>query len=345
MLPETYVKGFHDEEQIQKMTYNDFGNTGLKVSTISFGTGVFCYAYNDIDLEECRQTLTRALKSGINYIDTAPYYGHGECEEILGQILQGIPRQAYYIATKVCRYNKEIKSQFDFTAEKAKESIDLSLKRLKLDYVDILQVHDIEFAPSLDIVLNETLPAIQEIVNSGKARFIGVTGYPVKQLADLVATSKIKLDVVLSYARLTLFDDSLSQYLPLFKKHKLAIINAAAHALGLLTNTGEKPWHVASKHIKDVCAQARKLCVQNDIELGKLALWHSLQQQGPDTTLIGIDSLKIVDYSLEVLHHGLNADEQRVYKQVLEIFATNLNEKHWENYEVNKYWELIRMLS
>ncbi|ENN71677.1 L-galactose dehydrogenase [Dendroctonus ponderosae] len=340
ILPETFVPGFHDEAQVRKMVYNDFGSTGLKVSKLSFGTGVFCYAYNDVSVENCRETLLKALKMGVNYIDTAPYYGHGESEEVLGKILEGIPRKAYYIATKVGRYEKDLKEQFNFSAEKTKQSIEASLQRLRLDYVDVLQVHDVEFAPSLDMVLNETLPTVQEIVKSGKARFMGVTGYPVRTLAECVQKSPVKLDMILSYARLTLFDETLKEFLPVFKKHHLAVVNAAVNGLGLLTNRGERSWHVATKQIKDVCATARQLCIQNDVELGKLAVWHSLQQEGPATTLVGMDSVEIVDYNLEVLHNGLTFKERELYQQVLGVFKT-LKDRHWENHEVAKYWELM----
>jgi len=343
ILPETFVPGFHDEDEVKKMVYNDFGTTGMKVSKLSFGCGVFCYAYNDIDVEKCRQTLIEALKKGVNYIDTAPYYGHGESEEVLGKILTGVPRKAYYIATKIGRYDKNVKTQFNFTAAKTNESIEQSLKRLKLDYVDILQVHDIEFAPTLNMVLNETLPAVEQIVKSGKARFIGITGYPVRTLAECAEKSTVKLDMVLSYARLTMIDDGLKNYLPVFKKHNMAIVNAAPNALGLLSNLGERSWHVATQPIKNVCAEARKLCVANDVELGKLAVWHSLQQEGPDTTLVGMDSVKVVEYNLSVLRHGLSAKEKNVYVQVLKIFETKLSETHWENFEVENYWKLMKL--
>ncbi|KAH1005134.1 hypothetical protein HUJ04_006175 [Dendroctonus ponderosae] len=240
---------------------------------------------NDVSVENCRETLLKALKMGVNYIDTAPYYGHGESEEVLGKILEGIPRKAYYIATKVGRYEKDLKEQFNFSAEKTKQSIEASLQRLRLDYVDVLQVHDVEFAPSLDMVLNETLPTVQEIVKSGKARFMGVTGYPVRTLAECVQKSPVKLDMILSYARLTLFDETLKEFLPVFKMH----LNAFTAFL----------------------------LQQNDVELGKLAVWHSLQQEGPATTLVGMDSVEIVDYNLEVLHNGLTFKERELYQQVL----------------------------
>lgn len=106
---------------------------------------------------------------------------------------------------------------FDFSAEKTRASIETSLKRLGVDYIDVIQVHDIEFAPSLDVVVDETLPVLEEAVRQGKARFIGVTGYPVATLKECMEKSKTKIDAVLSYARLTLFDGTLKEYLPFFQ--------------------------------------------------------------------------------------------------------------------------------
>lgn len=78
-------------------------------------------------------------------------------------------------------------------------------------------MHDIEFAPSLDIVINETLPVLEEAVKQGKAKFIGVTGYPVSTLKECIEKSITKIDMTLSYTRLSLFDNTLKEYLPYFQ--------------------------------------------------------------------------------------------------------------------------------
>lgn len=74
-----------------------------------------------------------------------------------------------------------------------------------------------EFAPSVDIIINQTLPALYEVVRDGKARFIGVTGYPLSVLREVIEKSPVKIDCVLSYCRLTLMDDTLKDYIPFFK--------------------------------------------------------------------------------------------------------------------------------
>lgn len=106
---------------------------------------------------------------------------------------------------------------FDFSAEKTKLSLQKSLEKLGVDYVDVIQVHDIEFAPSLDVIINETLPTLEEAVKNGKARYIGITGYPVSVLQECISRSKTKIDTILSYSRLTLLDDTLNDHLEYFR--------------------------------------------------------------------------------------------------------------------------------
>lgn len=85
--------------------------------------------------------IQSAIKSGINYIDTAPFYGQGRSEQVLGRALKDVPRQAYYIATKVGRYDFDLEHSFDFTAKRVVEGFKKSLNLLGLDYVDIIQVN------------------------------------------------------------------------------------------------------------------------------------------------------------------------------------------------------------
>jgi len=140
-LPATFVKGFHNEELVRRMEYRKLGSTGLRVSKISLGGATLSKLFSDdFDREEGIRTVQEAIRSGINYIDTAPFYGQGKSEELLGQALKDVPREAYYIATKVARYELDPEKMFDYTAAKTRESVKKSLKLLGLDRVDILQV-------------------------------------------------------------------------------------------------------------------------------------------------------------------------------------------------------------
>ena len=87
--------------------------------------------------------VQEVVKAGINYIDTAPWYGQGRSEEVLGAALAEVPRGAYYLATKVGRYDLETAGMFDFSAERVRRSVMESLARLRLDYIDLIQVRDL----------------------------------------------------------------------------------------------------------------------------------------------------------------------------------------------------------
>ena len=93
--------------------------------------------YTCIASYDCRS----AIDNGINYIDTSPFYGEGRSEEFIGRALKGVARDRFYIGTKVGRYFWEISKRFDFSAERVTKSIEESLTRLQLEYVDILQVY------------------------------------------------------------------------------------------------------------------------------------------------------------------------------------------------------------
>ncbi|KAJ9573802.1 hypothetical protein L9F63_008839, partial [Diploptera punctata] len=262
-LPETFVRGFHDEAAVKKMKYNPLGKTGLQVSHLGFGgapLGGTKLLYGEYGESEAIETVREAVKSGINYIDTAPWYGQGRSEEVLGKALKGIPREAYYIATKVARYDPELRKMCDFSREKTLWSVDNSLKLLGLDYVDVIQIHDIQFAYTPDLVATETLPALQSVVDAGKARFIGITGYPPALLKQVVERSRVNLSLILSYASDTLIDDSLKTYLPFFQSRGIGVVNAAGLAMGLLSNNGIQEWHPAPGNVKKICAEAGKYC-------------------------------------------------------------------------------------
>ncbi|XP_025829493.1 L-galactose dehydrogenase-like [Agrilus planipennis] len=341
-LPPTFVKGFHDENVIKRMKYVKFGATDLVVSQLSLGTGGFSTLYGVFSLEECRATVVDALKQGINYIDTAPYYGTGESETTLGQCLKGIPRQAYYVSTKVGRYETDPKRMFDFSAKRTRESIEMSLKKLGIDYIDVINVHDIEFAPSLDIVLNETLPTLVEAVKQGKARYIGVTGYPVSTLAECIERSKIKIDAVLSYSRLCLLDTALNDFLPVFQSKNLGIVNAAPACMGLLSSRGPQPWNIAQQYIKDACKTASEYCKEHgNIELCRLALYFSLNQPGPHTHLIGMNTRQLLKENLDVLFNGITDNEKEVLEYLQKNVFSKLKQGHWEGIEVANYRKAI----
>uniref|UniRef100_A0A914WFD0 Methylmalonyl-CoA mutase n=1 Tax=Plectus sambesii TaxID=2011161 RepID=A0A914WFD0_9BILA len=166
-LPPTFVKGFHDEEAVKRTTYTRLGGTDMEVSKMSLGCGPLGGLYGAVD-HDATEVVQTAIKNGVNYLDTAYWYGQGRSEEALGKALRKIPRQAYYLATKVGRYEHDYARMFDFRADRVLQSLNDSLHRLQVPYVDVIQIHDLEFAPNENIILHETLPALEMARRSGK---------------------------------------------------------------------------------------------------------------------------------------------------------------------------------
>ncbi|KNA10025.1 hypothetical protein SOVF_148170 isoform A [Spinacia oleracea] len=277
----------------QKLERRELGNTGLNLSCVGFGASPLGNVFGDVSEEQSIATVIEAFNQGINFFDTSPYYGATLSEKVLGKCLKalGASRDEYIVATKCGRYAEG----FDFSAERVTKSIDESLERLQLEYVDILQCHDIEFG-SLDQIVNETIPALQKIKESGKTRFIGITGLPLEvytYVLDRVPPGTI--DVVLSYCHYCINDSTLEDMLPYFKSKGVGVINASPLSMGLHTENGPPEWHPASSEIKAACKAAADYCKKNGKNISKLALQYSLSNKDISTTLVGMNSVKQVE--------------------------------------------------
>ncbi len=256
------------------MQYRALGATGIKLSLLGFGGSGYGKVYGHYDEKAVMNGLHYGLDCGINYIDTAPWYGQGVSEMFIGKALKGINRSKFYIGTKVGRYERDISSMFDFSAKSVFESAEKSICRLNVDYLDLLQVHDVEFAPSMDIIINETLPALEQLKKQGLCRFIGITGYPLPVLRSLTETSNV-CDTVLSYCRLTLNDSSLTRDLDYYNSRGIGLINASPMGMGLLAPEIIQFWHPANEEIKRVCSEAVKYCESQNIDIARIALNYS----------------------------------------------------------------------
>lgn len=243
----------------------------------SLGGGVF----GSVSEADAIRTVHLAIDSGVRLIDVAPFYGDTRAETVLGKALRGIPRDHYVLATKVGRYGND---EFDFSVERVLRSIEESLARLGVDYVDLIQAHDVEYG-DLRQIKTETIPALHRLVDEGKARFVGATGYPLKPLRQLAEQSR--LDTVLSYNHLSLNDTTLLAALPYFAEKGIGVINAAPLSQGLLTSRGTPPWHSAPVAVKAACAAVAEFVSSRGRDLAKLAIQFSVRQPGIATTLIG----------------------------------------------------------
>lgn len=263
------------------MEYRELGQTGLKLSALSFGASSLGAEFRPVDINEAISAVPTALDAGLNFIDTSPFYGRGMSEVLLGVALRGIPRDRYLLGTKLGRYDK---SHFDFSARRVVESVDVSLHRMGVEHLDICLCHDIEFVPMQQIV-DETLPALRLLKQQGKVRFIGISGYPMKIFKFVL--EQTDLDVVLSYNHFTLQNSMFGDLVPYLKSRGVGIMNAAPFSARLLTNDPLPPWHKATPEVRRIVKAAADCCRDRGTDIARLALQFSIANRDMTTCITG----------------------------------------------------------
>ena len=263
------------------MEYRTLGKTDLEVSILSFGASSLGSVVRPIKEEEGIRAVHVALDMGVNLIDCSPFYGITTAETVLGKALRGVPRDSYVLATKVGRYGED---EFDFSAERVTRSVDESLRRMGVDHIDIIQCHDIEYG-SLDQVVKETIPALRRVQETGKARFVGITGFPLAIYPAVM--DRIDVDSILSYAHYSMNDTTLAGLMPYLQDKGVGIVGASPLSMGLLTERGTPDWHPATDEIKTGCAKAAAYCHEQGVDIAQLAVQFSLRNPDIHSTLIG----------------------------------------------------------
>jgi L-galactose dehydrogenase len=159
-----------------------------------------------------------------------------------------------------------------------------------VDYIDLLQCHDIEFAEA-DQIVNETLPALVKLREAGRIGHIGITGLPLKvftTILDRVGPGIV--ETVLSFCRYEMNDTSLADLLPYFREKKVGVINASPTGMGMLTPRGAPTWHPAPPLMLETCRRAVAYCEAVGIDIVKLAIQFAISHPGIATTLVGTAS-------------------------------------------------------
>jgi aryl-alcohol dehydrogenase (NADP+) len=170
------------------MQYVNLGKSGLKVSRLCLG--MMTYGSKKwrkwvLEEEEAKPFIKRALDAGINFFDTADVYSLGESEIITGNLLKGMKRENLVVATKVNSQMSDDVNDRGLSRKHIMDSIDKSLQRLQMDYVDLYQIHRWDYATPIE----ETLDALNDVVRSGKARYIGASSMFAWQFSKALYTS------------------------------------------------------------------------------------------------------------------------------------------------------------
>lgn len=283
------------------MKYRELGKTGMKVSNVAFGASSLGGVFHSLKEETGIQAVHTAVDNGINLIDVSPYYGHYKAEQVLGKALKEIERSRYYLSTKVGRYGKDGVNTWDYSGERARQSVYESMERLNVDHIDLINVHDIEFA-DLEQVINETLPALVALREEGVVSHVGITNLTLrhfKYVIDHVPAGTV--ESVLSFCHYTLNDDALADYLDYFEERGIGVINASPYSMGLLTQRGAPDWHPAPAALQRLARKAVAFCNERGVEIEQLAMAFSAANDRIASTLFSTTNpdnvLKTIGYA------------------------------------------------
>ena len=304
------------------MRYLELGKTGMRISHLSFGASSLGSVFRETKEKESIEAVEAAIEGGINFIDVSPYYGHYKAETVLGKALRNIPRDMYLLSTKVGRYGKDGVNTWDYSARRVTDSVYESMERLGIEFIDLINVHDIEFQANLpgglQKVVDETLPALVELKEKGVVGHVGITDLQLENLKWVVEHCKAGMvESILNFCHYTLNDDALLDYLDFFEQRGIGIINASPLAMGLLSQRGVPAWHPAPQPLVEACHRAAEYCSQKGYPIEKLAVQFSLSNERIVSTLFSSANPANVRQNILWTNEELDWDLVREVKEII----------------------------
>lgn len=310
----------------------DFGRTGVSVSQLCLGCMMFGARTG---LEDSCRIIDRALDGGINFFDTANVYSRGASEEVVGEALKrNKGRSRTVLATKVHgRMEDDDPNAWRTSRRHIMEQCEASLKRLKTDWIDLYQLH----RPRPEIAIDETLRALDDLIRSGKVRYIGTSTFAAWQVMEsLWASKELGLNrFVCEQPPYNILDRRIErELLPMARTYSIATIPWSPIAGGLLTGKYRKgrerpadgrfardtdnPF-LQSRYTEgalDVVEQLIPLAESKGVPLSQFSLAWVLRQPGVTSPIIGPRTLEQLEDNLQAVEVALSEDD---LKQVDEI--------------------------
>jgi aryl-alcohol dehydrogenase-like predicted oxidoreductase len=279
------------------MQYRQLGNSDLTVSELALGSWL-TYS-GGVERQQAEACVHKALEVGINFIDTANVYGRGAAESFLGEVLQGIDRSSYVLATKV--FFPMSDSDRGLSAAQIQKQIDASLQRLGTDYVDLYQCHRYDS----DTPLEETMMALTDLVQQGKVRYIGFSEWDPAQIRAALSLPKVEKFVSSQPQYSMLWRQPETEVFPLCADNGIGQIVWSPLAQGVLTGKyqpGEAPpadsrasndkmngfmRELRSDRILSAVQDLKPIAQQLDLSMAQLALAWILQDQRVTSAIVG----------------------------------------------------------
>lgn len=216
------------------MEYARFGRTGALVSKLGLGGAPLGGDFGHTDESGIIRMIDCALDCGITFIDTAPLYGRGQSELLIGRALAEGKRNGVFLSSKAVRSDQA------YTYEATIKSVEASLKRLNTDWIDVLHIHDVE-TQAPELIEEQTLPALERLRQDGKIRFIAASSRNLQVLRSLLSNGR--LDSIQFYGRYMLLDcTAKEQIIPMAEELDIGIVNGSVLGMGLLAGTPAAFW-------------------------------------------------------------------------------------------------------
>ena len=304
------------------MRYTALGKTGMSLSHLGFGASSLGSVFRPTNLNDSIKAVETAIEGGINFIDVSPYYGHYKAETVLGEALKNIPRDKYFLSTKVGRYGKDGVNTWDYSAQRAKESVYESMDRLHIDHIDLINVHDIEFQAALpgglQKVVDETLPALVELRELGVVGHVGITDLQLENIKWVIDhTEPGTVESILNFCHYCLNDDKLNDFMDEFEQKGIGVINASPLSMGLLSSRGVPDWHPAPKPLVEACARAAAFCREKDYPIERLAIQYSVSNPRITSTLFSSANPDNVKRNIQWANEEPDLEMVEAVKQII----------------------------
>lgn len=287
------------------MYYRTLGRTGLEVSAVSLGAweiggavtltfdglGTIAHGWGAVDDAASLDLIARSRDAGVNLIDTAPIYGDGHSEEVIGRALADC-RDEWVVCTKGGHGATEGKAWSDFSRERLLWQIDESLRRLRMDHVDVYLLH----GPSVaDIARGECLEAMEQMRAQGKVRFTGVSIGPNEMGVELMRRGAVD---VLQQSISIVSPQARDALLPAAVEHKVGIVARGVFGQGFLPGTlapdatfgddDRRSWQkLEAKQSLAAKAEALRALTGPERSLAQLCIQYVLQLPGVSTVIAG----------------------------------------------------------
>lgn len=316
------------------MEYTRLGSTGLKVSRLCFGTmtyGSKKWREWILEEEESRPFFRKAFDCGINFFDTADVYSEGVSEELLGRAVRdlGVARDRVVIATKVFNPMSEDPNDRGLSRKHIFDSIDKSLRRLGMDYVDLYQIHRFDYETPIE----ETLVALNDLVRAGKVRYIGASAMYAWQFMKMLATSDrlgLARFVSMQNCYNLLYREEEREMIPLCRAEGVGLIPFSPLARGFVAGNRQKESFGDTARAKTddlsqkqyyrpqdfaLTDQITQVAKNRGVPNAQVALAWVLQQPGVTAPIIGASKLAHLDDAVAALQIRLDAAELKALGQ------------------------------